>query len=87
MDSVYPFGQEVETSNTVITESRLQGAFNGYSARARFRLLNGQEWEQESFGSLYRYAFMPRVAIVCEGGSCRMKVEGVPGTIRVRRVR
>ena len=85
-ESVFPFGQEMESMPADATESRLNGAFNGYAARARFRLLNGQVWEQQSFRYMYRYAFMPRVTIFYRGDAYWMKIEGIPETIPVRRV-
>ncbi len=86
IDAVYPFGQEVEAGTGELIESRLDGAFRGCTGRTRFRLLNGQVWEQKTFNCFYRYTYMPRVAILELGEGYRMKIEGVQGTIPVRRV-
>lgn len=87
LESIFPFGQEIEALSASAVESRIDGPFKGFSARARFRLFNGQVWEQRSFNCAYRYSYMPRVVVFRVEEGFRMKVEGVPETVPVRRIR
>jgi hypothetical protein len=84
-ENLYPFGREADDQEETVI-SRIGGAFKGWQGRTRFKLLNGQVWEQRSFACLYRFAFMPRVAIFRMEEGYQMRVEGAPGTIPVRRV-
>jgi hypothetical protein len=87
-NSLFPFGVEGENqSQTAIVASHIAGAFEGWSGRTVFRLRNGQLWQQDSPGYLYRYVYMPKVVVYPTGGGYRMRVDGVRETITVRRVR
>ncbi len=85
---LYPFGKgEADSEVVEQVESRISGTFRGWTGRTEFTLVNGQVWRQTSFECLYRYAFMPRVIIYGTSGGHRMRVEGVPSTVPVTRLR
>ena len=86
-ESLFPFGLEDEDQvmPSDVSESRLAGAFEGAGGRTRLRLINGQIWEQRSPGYFYRYTYMPKVMVFRTEGGYAMRIQGVPGTIPVRR--
>ncbi len=86
-NALYPFGSEEGDQDQGPIASNISGRFEGWSGQTVFTLRNGQVWQQVSPGYLYRYSYMPRVVIVPTAAGYRMKVEGVPQTLRVRRVR
>jgi len=69
-----------------VIESQIDGEFSGWEGETIFKLLNGQIWQQASYAYTYSYAFMPKVMIYPSGGTCNVKVEGVSGTISVKRL-
>lgn len=68
-------------------ESRIDGTFEGWSGETIFKLINGQIWQQSSYAYTYHYAYRPEVLIYSSGGGYKMKVEGVNGSIAVRKLR
>lgn len=86
-DSLYSFGSGTEGEDQTAVASRIAGAFEGWAGGTIFRLWNGQIWQQASPGYLYRYAYMPRVMIFPTVDGYRMRVEGAPRSISVRRLR
>jgi hypothetical protein len=86
-ESAYPRGFETEDDLPEVIVSRVKGSFRGWTGRTRLELLNGQEWEQRSYGYMYRYACTPRVVVMRRHDGHWMRVEGVPGWAPVRRVR
>lgn len=68
-------------------KSRIDGTFKGWSGKTVFKLKNGQTWQQSSHAYTYHHAHRPRVTISPTGGRCTLKVDGVPETISVRRIK
>jgi len=52
-----------------------------------FKLSNGQVWQQVTYRYTYHYAFRPKVMTIKTKGAYKMKVDGVTGTIFVKRIR
>lgn len=84
-EGIYPGGLSDEADRYDVIESRLAGALDGCAGKTEFRLLNGQVWRQRSPGYIYRYRYMPRVAIISTPSGRMMRIEGVPGAIPVER--
>ena len=70
-----------------LIESRIEGAFKGWDGETVFKLENGQIWQQATYAYTYHYAFRPTVMIIKTDGGYRMKVDGVSGTIFVKRLK
>lgn len=69
-------------------ESAIQGHFDGWIGRARFRLANGQVWEiTDGTQASYEQRSNPKVKITRGlSGTFFMEIDGVSQTPRVRRV-
>ena len=70
-----------------LIESSIEGEFKGWDGETIFKLDNGQIWQQAGYAYTYRYAFRPKVMIIKTDGGYRMKVDGVSGTIFVKRLK
>lgn len=70
-----------------VIESRIDGAFEGWSGETIFKLANGQIWEQSSYAYTYHYAYNPEVIIYSSGGGYKLRVDGVDSTINVIRLK
>ncbi|MDD2309676.1 MAG: PDZ domain-containing protein [Desulfuromonadaceae bacterium] len=70
-----------------VIESRIDGAFEGWSGETIFKLANGQIWEQSSYAYTYHYAYRPEVIIYSSGGGYKLRVDGVDSTINVIRLK
>ena len=68
-------------------ESRIDGEFNGWDGETIFKLQNGQIWQQSSYAYMYHYAYAPKLVIFRSGPLYKMQVEGVSGSIYVRRLK
>jgi hypothetical protein len=66
-------------------ESRIYGTFAGWHGDALFKLTNGQYWLQAEYKYRYRYKYRPRIVITHTGNGYVMEVEGMDGSVRVRR--
>src|SRR5688500_2848943 len=75
------------SDNPSMMETRMAGDFTGWDGRTVFQFVNGQVWQQISFGTVYQFARSPKVTLVSTSGGWRMQVEGVPQSIQVRRIR
>jgi len=64
-------------------QSRVEGAWTGWSGSTVVRLSNGSVWQQAQYYYRYQYKYRPRVII--DGN--QMHVEGMPKAIKVRRLR
>lgn len=64
----------------------MEGEFEGWDGETIFRLANGQIWQQVTHAYTYHYAFRPKVMIIKTNGAYKMKVDGVAGTIFVKRI-
>jgi hypothetical protein len=71
---------------TIITESRIDGEFTGWSCDTVFHFINGQTWQQASCSAYAHPAAMPRVVVYSTSDGYKMYVEGTDRTIFVRRV-
>ena len=67
-------------------ESQIDGTFEGWDGETIFKLTNGQIWQQTEYHYTYHYAYRPRVTIFNSSGGCKLMVEGVSQTIRVRQL-
>lgn len=70
-----------------VVESQVEGTFSGWTGETVFKLTNGQIWQQSSYAYTYHYAYRPEVTIFPSGSGCKMKVEGVSGSISVKRLK
>lgn len=59
-----------------VTESKIDGEFNGWEGETAYRLTNGQVWKQCSYSYEYTYSYMPEVLIYNTGTGYKMQVEG-----------
>lgn len=84
--STYNAPPTSNVSGTVI-ESRIDGVFEGWDGDTIFPLMNGQIWQQSSFGLVLRLQMSPKVIIYSEYGVYKMHVEGVEQDIHVVRLR
>lgn len=84
---VVPTGSAVVAPASSFVESRIDGAFEGWTGETIFKLLNGQIWQQTQYAYRYHYAFQPRVYIYRSGSTYRMQVEGISESIAVARLR
>jgi hypothetical protein len=75
-----------EEANTEI-HSAIDGSFHGWKGKTKFRLQNGQVWEQRYSNTWHTQLDSPKVTISKNFfGFYDMKVEGTKRTIGVRRV-
>lgn len=74
-------------NSTDVIESNIDGEFNGWDGETIFKLTNGQIWQQSTYAYTYHYAYRPKVMIVNNNGRYLMQVEGVSGTIQVKRLK
>lgn len=70
-----------------VIESRINGIFEGWDGDTVFSLMNGQIWQQSSFGVVLRLTMSPKVTIYPSYGRYQMHVEGVDQNIYVIRLR
>ena len=68
-------------------ESIIVNDFEGWKGETTFELSNGQIWKQSGYSYRYHYAYRPEVIIYNDGYGYNMKVDGIPNTISVKRVR
>ena len=79
------FVKRLEESDVI--ESTIEGAFSGWNGETIFKLANGQIWQQAMYAYAYHYAFRPKIMIIKTDGAHKMKVDGVSGTIFVKRLK
>jgi hypothetical protein len=67
---------------------QLEDECNGYESGAKFKLTNGQVWEQTSSRYLYRYRYRPTAVLDdASGWSGRIQIDGCGDEwVNVRRV-
>mgnify|MGYP003666511001 FL=1 len=61
---------------TDVTESQINGEFNGWEGDTQYQLMNGEVWKQSTYNYDYTYAYMPDAIIYDAGSGYKMKVEG-----------
>lgn len=69
-----------------LIEAQIDGRFEGWDGETIFKLDNGQVWQQVAYAYTYHYALRPKVFIIKTHGAYKMKVDGVDGTVFVKRV-
>lgn len=47
----------------LVSDSRIEGEFTGWTGDTAYRLLNGQVWVQSGYRYEYRYSYNPRVLV------------------------
>jgi hypothetical protein len=69
----------------VITNSCIDGEFQGWDGGSYFRLENGEVWKQTNHKYHYYYAFRPRARVLEDAGRFILEVEGMPESVEVNR--
>jgi hypothetical protein len=69
----------------IVTESKIDGAFKGWTGRGVYRLANGQVWKQIHYKHRYRYAYRPTARVWRDGSAHYLEVEGMDEMIEVQR--
>ena len=68
--------------------SNIDGDFNGWNGKTRFKLTNGQVWQQIGAGDFAHYAANPGVVIKPKSlGSWKLYVDGFNRGIKVKRIK
>ena len=63
-------------------ESRIDGKFEGWKGDTRYKLVNGQEWQQARYKYEYKYAYRPEVIICNVHGGYIMSVAGTQACVK-----
>lgn len=71
---------------SVVCESRIEGAFTGWKGHSRYKLVNGQIWEQAHYFYHYHYAYRPEITIEQGQNGYEMHVLGDDFIAIVKRV-
>lgn len=69
----------------LVTESKIDGTFNGWNGDNYYRLINGQIWQQVHYKYKYHYAYRPDARILSDGSKFFLEVDGMDEIIEVRR--
>jgi hypothetical protein len=70
----------------LITQSRIEGEFEGFDGDRIYTLDNGQQWQQAHYKYRYVYKYRPVARIWNDGGKYTLDVEGMGEIIQVRRM-
>ena len=72
-----------------VIESNINGDFKGWDGSTKFKLVNQQEWQQDSpTGTIFKNLYRPAVIIYLSSEGYKMKVEGVDeDPILVKKIR
>ena len=70
----------------IVTQSQIEGEFEGMDFDRVFKLANGQAWQQAVGQYRYTYHSQPSVRVLEEGGRHVLDVDGFGELIAVRRV-
>lgn len=65
-----------------VVESQIDGTFKGWEGKTKYKLINGQEWQQAEYKYIYKYAYYPHVVIYRIEGKYIMSVEGIHVTVK-----
>lgn len=65
-----------------VVESSIDGEFRGWDGNSKYRLTNGQVWQQSEYKYEYMYSYRPEVMICNVNGSYIMFVEGTQATVK-----
>jgi hypothetical protein len=75
------------TSSDGLVESQIDGDFEGFEGETIIKLVNGQIWQQSEYLYHYHYSFMPKAIIYKQGGTYKIKVDGIDKSVGVTRLR
>jgi hypothetical protein len=68
-----------------VIESNIDGDFKGWEGTTTFKLVNGQSWQQDEYGTLFANLYRPVVYIYrAADGTYKMKIAGVEQVLIVR---
>ena len=70
-----------------VVETKIDGDFTGFEDEKIFKMLNGQIWQQSSYGSRSRSLSSPKVLIYKSGSTYKMRVEGIDAEVSVTRLK
>ena len=73
---------QIERIDNVI-ESKIDGEFRGWNGNTKYKLTNGQVWEQIIYKYEYTYAYCPEVLIYNINGSYICKVAGTSAIVKI----
>jgi hypothetical protein len=65
-----------------VIESRIDGTFEGWQGESKYRLTNGQVWQQSPYKYQYKYAYRPEAIVYRSSGGYKMKVAGTIANVR-----
>lgn len=81
-------GFGLTASDRTEIHSSIDGEFNGWGAKARFKLANGQVWQQVGTGDFVHHAINPKVVIKPKSlGSWKLYIEGINRGVKVKRIK
>lgn len=66
--------------------TQIDGEFEGWDGTTKFRMIDGQIWQQSTYDYHYNYAYFPNVFMYEYNGSWFLKVENDSRTVEVIRV-
>lgn len=70
----------------IITQSQIDGDFEGYDDGKLFPLYNGQYWIQKNYLYWYHYSYMPRVTIYEYYGEFYLTIDGLDQFVAVEQL-
>jgi hypothetical protein len=76
---------KVKSTMNLYIESRIAGAFKGWTGRGTYKLANGQYWRQTAYKYQYKYKYRPSARIWKDGSRYYLEVDGMPSMVPVRR--
>jgi hypothetical protein len=65
-----------------VIRSKIDGEFHGWDGNSRYRLQNGQVWEQAKYKYKYKYKYSPEVLIYDTAHGKTMFVAGTKAVVR-----
>ena len=65
-----------------VIESRIDGTFEGWQGNTKYKLTNGQIWEQVVYKYQYKYSHRPVATIANVNGSYIMSVAGTQAVVK-----
>jgi len=71
----------------IISQGKIDGDFEGFDENKKFKLTNGEVWQQVRFKYLYHYAYMPKVKVVQTNNGFELIVEGLDESVMVRKLK
>lgn len=65
-----------------VIESQIDGTFEGWQGDSKYRLTNGQVWQQSAYKYQYKYAYRPVAIVYRTSGGHKMMVAGTIAGVR-----